>query len=58
MNTVKIDGNHLTLKELVEISRNYTKIELTEEQKRINLNSGKEQLCIRDLDGYYLIISL
>ena len=31
MNTVKIDGNHLTLKELVEISRNYTKIELTED---------------------------
>ena len=31
MNTVKIDGNHLTLKELVEISRNHTKIELTED---------------------------
>lgn len=31
MNTVKIDGNHLTLKELVEISRNYARIELTED---------------------------
>lgn len=29
-----------------------------EESPRVNPNSGKEQFCVRDLDGYYLMISL
>ena len=29
-----------------------------EEKRQINPNSGKEQFSIRDLDGYYLMISL
>lgn len=29
-----------------------------EEPPSINPNSGKKQFCMRDLDGYYLIISL
>lgn len=29
-----------------------------EAMPRINPNSGKEHFCIRDLDGYYLMISL
>lgn len=28
-----------------------------EESPRMNPNSGKEQFCLRDLDGYYLMIS-
>ncbi len=29
-----------------------------EETRHVNPNSGKEQFCVRDLDGYYLMISL
>jgi len=29
-----------------------------EESPSINPNSGKEQFCLRDLDGYYLMITL
>lgn len=29
-----------------------------EESPQVNPNSGKEQFCLRDLDGYYLMISL
>ncbi len=29
-----------------------------EEPPRVNPNSGKEQFCLRDLDGYYLMVSL
>ena len=29
-----------------------------EEEPRLNQNSGKEEFAIRDLDGYYLLISL
>ncbi len=28
-----------------------------EEAKHINSNSGKEQFCLKDLDGYYLMIT-
>ena len=28
-----------------------------EEPIKVNQNSGKEQFCLRDLDGYYLMIS-
>ena len=29
-----------------------------EESRALNSNSGKEQFCLRDLDGYYLMITL
>ncbi len=29
-----------------------------EEERHMNPNSGKEQFCLRDLDGYYLMITL
>ncbi len=29
-----------------------------DEPIHLNENSGKEQFCLRDLDGYYLIVSL
>ena len=29
-----------------------------EEARHFNANSGKEQFCVRDLDGYYLMITL
>lgn len=29
-----------------------------EELRQVNPNSGKEQFCLRDLDGYYLMITL
>ncbi|SFS96493.1 hypothetical protein SAMN04487906_2376 [Zhouia amylolytica] len=28
-----------------------------EEARHLNSNSGKEQFCLRDLDGYYLMIT-
>jgi catechol 2,3-dioxygenase-like lactoylglutathione lyase family enzyme len=55
-------GNGLVLyfrvSDLVEIWSNAIRLNIDIEQEpRLNENSGQQQFILRDLDGYYLIIS-
>ena len=50
---------YLIVEDLPEIWKNAQELNaIIEEPPSINPNSGKEQFCLRDLDGYYLMISL
>ena len=50
---------YLKVANLTEIWENAQKLNAKiEESPQVNPNSGKEQFCLRDLDNYYLMISL
>lgn len=49
---------YLKVDDLKKVWSNAQKLQaLIEEGIHINPNNGKEQFCLRDLDGYYLMIS-
>jgi len=49
---------YLTVEDLNHTWKNVTALGLAlEEPLHLNPNSGKNQFCLRDLDGYYLMIT-
>ena len=50
---------YLTVLDLDTVWNNAQEVSnLIEEARHLNPNSGKEQFCMRDPDGYYLMITL
>ncbi|WP_339709445.1 VOC family protein [uncultured Kriegella sp.] len=49
---------YLRVEDLNKVWNNAKELKLEmEEARHMNPNSGKEQFCLRDLDGYYLMIT-
>lgn len=50
---------YLQVQDLDKVWNNATELKAnTEESPHLNPNSGKRQFCLRDPDGYYLMITL